>query len=231
MTRIRSTSSVVGVRRSRRVTPAGPRTAGQATRQTIVLVAGRVLIQHGYAALTLRRVADAAGVSVGNLNYYFRTKESLLEALIEHVLADFSLRFEEKIIRRRVVDGSDTLAALLKWAMDGSCTHQYTRLVRELWAMATHNASVAAAMDRYYDQSIAAAMTRLGGSDDARHGTGLMALVPLICIIAEGASAVFGRRGRRHPQYAAVQRLACHLVVEAGRRADTPVQHVTGKPR
>jgi len=32
--------------------------------------------------------------------------------------------------------------------------------------------------------------------------------VSLICIIAEGASVVFGRRGRRHPQYAAVQRLA-----------------------
>ena len=104
----------------------------------IVAVAGKVLVESGYAGLTLKRVADAAGVSVGNLNYHFRTKESLVGAVIEHVLTEFSSRFED-IIRRRVADGSDALSALLQWAMDESCANQYTRLARELWAMASLN--------------------------------------------------------------------------------------------
>ena len=207
---------------------AGPRTAagaprrrgypvGHETRQMIVAVAGKVLVESGYAGLTLKRVADAAGVSVGNLNYYFRTKESLVEALIEHVLTDFSSRFED-IVRHKVADGSNTFSALLQWAMDGSCTPQYSRLARELWAMASHNKSVAAAMDHYYDQSIAAAMARLAGPNDAHRRGELAALVALTCIIAEGASAVFGRRGRRHPQYDAVKQLAGGIVDAAGRR-------------
>lgn len=190
---------------------------GHETRQMIVTVAGEVLVESGYAGLTLKRVADAAGISVGNLNYHFRTKESLVEAVIEHVLTDFASRFED-IVRRRIADGSDALGALLQWAMDESCANQYTRLARELWAMASHNRSVAAAMDRYYDQSIEAAVKRLAVSRDVRRRADLTALVSLVCVIAEGASAVFGRRGRRHPRYAAVQQLACSAVGSAGRR-------------
>jgi AcrR family transcriptional regulator len=190
---------------------------GHDTRQMIVAVAGKVLVESGYQGLTLKRVADAAGISVGNLNYHFRTKESLVEALIEHVLTDFSSQFED-IVRRGVEDGSDALSALLRWAMDGSCAQQYTRLVRELWAMASHNRSVAAAMDRYYDQSITAAVGRMAGTRAPRSREEVTALMSLICIIAEGASAVFSRRGRRHPQYDAVQRLACSAVESAGRR-------------
>ena len=180
---------------------------GHETRQAIIAVAGKVLVESGYAGLTLKRVADAAGVSVGNLNYHFRTKESLLEALIDHVLTDLSARFEV-LIDRGIADGTDVPGALLQWAMDDSCSRQYTRLIRELWAMASHYGPVAAAMDRFYDISIADAAARLAAPNDARRLESFRALVSLICIIAEGASVVFGRRGRRHPQYAAVQRLA-----------------------
>ena len=193
---------------------------GHDTRQMIVSVAGKVLVESGYQGLTLKRVADAAGISVGNLNYHFRTKESLIEALIEHVLTDFSSRFED-IVRRRGAVGSGACSALLRWAMDGSCAPQYTRLVRELWAMASHNRSVAVAMDHYYDQSITAAVGRMAGARDPRSREEVTALVSLICIIAEGASAVFGRRGRRHPQYDAVQQLACRAVENAGHRQKT----------
>lgn len=103
---------------------------GHETRQMIVTVAGEVLVESGYAGLTLKRVADAAGISVGNLNYHFRTKESLVEVVIEHVLTDFASRFED-IVRRRIADGSDALGALLQWAMDESCANQYTRLARD----------------------------------------------------------------------------------------------------
>ena len=196
-----------GTHRSASAPPRRGYQVGHETRQAIIAVAGKVLVESGYAGLTLKRVADAAGVSVGNLNYHFRTKESLLEALIDHVLTDLSARFEV-LIDRGIADGTDVPGALLQWAMDDSCSRQYTRLIRELWAMASHYGPVAAAMDRFYDLSIADAAARLAAPNDARRLESFRALVSLICIIAEGASVVFGRRGRRHPQYAAVQRLA-----------------------
>ena len=81
---------------------------GHDTRQMIVSVAGKVLVESGYQGLTLKRVADAAGISVGNLNYHFRTKESLIEALIEHVLTDFSSRFEDIVRRQGTAGGPAT---------------------------------------------------------------------------------------------------------------------------
>ena len=41
-----------------------------------------MLVTHGYAAFTSRRVAEAAGMAVGNLTYYFPSKRELLRVLI-----------------------------------------------------------------------------------------------------------------------------------------------------
>lgn len=65
-----------------------------ATRARILEVAGRLFEQHGYDAVTVAQIADAADVSVKTLFVYFRSKEdlavadtSLLDALVA-ALAD-----------------------------------------------------------------------------------------------------------------------------------------------
>ncbi len=57
-----------------------PRTGGYARGQDgfehILRSALALLVNHGSAALTLRRIATESGMNVGNLNYYFRSKKS-----------------------------------------------------------------------------------------------------------------------------------------------------------
>jgi AcrR family transcriptional regulator len=59
---------------------------GLAQRARILGVAREVLVAGGLDRLKLREIAALAGISIGNLQYYFKTREDLLEALFR---ADF----------------------------------------------------------------------------------------------------------------------------------------------
>lgn len=76
-----------------------------------------VFAKVGFAAATLREVADAAGVSKGTVFHYFETKESLLVA----------------VVRDRVVSRLDATRELVR-TYDGSSTELVRAMVRHIWA-------------------------------------------------------------------------------------------------
>jgi TetR/AcrR family transcriptional repressor of nem operon len=51
-------------------------------RERLVAAACRVLHEHGVEQTTLADIAQAAGVPVGNVYYYFKTKDQLVEAAL-----------------------------------------------------------------------------------------------------------------------------------------------------
>ena len=55
---------------------------GEARRAAIMAEARRGLLQDGYPAVSLRMIASALGISIGNLQYYFGTKDDLIETVI-----------------------------------------------------------------------------------------------------------------------------------------------------
>lgn len=60
-----------------------PMTRGAASRGRIVEVAHQILAAEGLERFVLREIAKRAGMQLGNLQYYFATREDLLEAVIE----------------------------------------------------------------------------------------------------------------------------------------------------
>ena len=48
-----------------------------ATRERILLEAARLFRHHGYAATTLREVADASGIKAGSIYYHFGSKDEI----------------------------------------------------------------------------------------------------------------------------------------------------------
>lgn len=58
------------------------RSKGEARSQAIEAEARRMLLDEGYAAVSLRKIATTLGISIGNLQYYFATKDDLVEAVI-----------------------------------------------------------------------------------------------------------------------------------------------------
>lgn len=53
-------------------------TKGSSTRNRIVEQARKLLIEKGYEAFVMRELADTLGIKLGNLQYYFKTKEVLI---------------------------------------------------------------------------------------------------------------------------------------------------------
>jgi len=65
-----------------RETPA-PVEADSVTRERILLEAARLFRHHGYAATTLREVADASGIKAGSIYYHFESKDQILGEVLD----------------------------------------------------------------------------------------------------------------------------------------------------
>ncbi|NJL28443.1 MAG: TetR/AcrR family transcriptional regulator, partial [Thermoanaerobaculia bacterium] len=52
-------------------------------RERLIAAARDVIYRQGYGPTTLAHVAEASGVPLGNVYYYFKTKDALVEAVIE----------------------------------------------------------------------------------------------------------------------------------------------------
>jgi AcrR family transcriptional regulator len=61
----------------------------QQTASLILDAAEQLMIQERYHNFSIRKVATRAGVTVGNLQYHFATKASLIEAMLDHCIARY----------------------------------------------------------------------------------------------------------------------------------------------
>ncbi|WP_255149153.1 TetR/AcrR family transcriptional regulator [Halorarius halobius] len=62
------------------------------TSEDIMAATYCALCEHGYADLTMQRIADESGKSKAALHYHYDTKEELLNAFLEHLLDQFESR-------------------------------------------------------------------------------------------------------------------------------------------
>lgn len=87
--------------------------AGQKTnsRGKILAAAADVAREAGPGSVSLEAVANRAGVSKGGLLYHFPTKAKLMQALVEHYLAEFQTSLDEAR-----AGGESLLAAFVKRA-------------------------------------------------------------------------------------------------------------------
>jgi AcrR family transcriptional regulator len=95
--------------------------------------AERLLITHGYAGVTARRLAEEAGANHGLIHYYFGSMEQLLVQVLE--------RFTERlIVRQRAMYAAD-VPFLQKWRsamgfLDDDFSSGYQKVWLELQALA-----------------------------------------------------------------------------------------------
>jgi AcrR family transcriptional regulator len=124
---------------------------GHARIESILDAAAEVLISGGYKKLTLRQIALRAGITVGNLTYYYRTKEALLKDLLDKIAFDYL----DEMARVGGASGNsptDRFVAIIEFLIEDLHTQRTTRLFPELWALANHNAHAAEMMDSMYAQ-------------------------------------------------------------------------------
>jgi AcrR family transcriptional regulator len=168
--------------------------------------ARRVLIQHGYAGFTTRRVAEAASIAPGNLSYHFPSKQDLIQALITHLLPDYLAQLET-FISDPMLPREEEIARLLRWAMVDTVDNDVVHVFRELWIMALRDEKIRRKLDEYYDEvmnRVARLLRRFRPNADARS---IRELVQIWALIAEGSNVYYGTGARRAISYERVTEL------------------------
>jgi len=108
---------------------------GQARIEAILEAAAEVLISQGYKKLTLRQIALRAGITVGNLTYYYGSKEALLKDLLDHILHTY-LDEMDRIVKASGDSPEDHFVAIVEYLIEDLHTQRTTKFFPELWALA-----------------------------------------------------------------------------------------------
>ena len=137
-------------------------TRGEATRARIIAIAREVLTNEGLEAFVIRDIAKRAGIQLGNLQYYFSTREDLIEAVIQ---GEFASNLETmRTLEAAAEDLADYMRRLAQLML-----HEYTGVGGKLWPvlrlMRTHNSRFRELSKTIYAQhfeSMVGAMRRFG---------------------------------------------------------------------
>lgn len=121
-------------------------------RSRIILDCARsILVNEGYAELTLRRAAARAGIRLGTLQYYYPTKEKLFRAAFKDALREESERIDNRVTRAGT-NPEKRLRALFRGAFQATGNEQTTGFFLELWSRARFDNFAAKLMDDFYLQ-------------------------------------------------------------------------------
>lgn len=108
---------------------------------TLLEAAKKVLRQNGYAGLSTRDVAAAAGVPLSQIHYHFGSKQGLVMALFEYLN-------EQLLDRQDAMFGDPTLKLSERWDracdfLDEDIASGYVRVLQELIAASWSDPAVA----------------------------------------------------------------------------------------
>ncbi|SNS38431.1 transcriptional regulator, TetR family [Actinacidiphila glaucinigra] len=156
-----------------------PNPAG--TRQNIISAVLRIIGQDGVAAVTNRRIAQEAGVSLGSVTYHFATQHDLLRESLLHFVEEETGRFTELAARGRQ-EGIDLkgAAALVGQVAEGAGFDSTHLAPFELYVQAGRDPALreaAAECFAAYDRLAASVLTALGVPDAEEAASTVVALV------------------------------------------------------
>lgn len=125
-------------------------------RLRILAAAEQAFVRHGFHAATMQHVAEAAGMSAGNLYRYFPSKEALVEGLCANDRSERAKVFMRMNTGRLLIDEiGETLRDHLL-----TRPPEKARLIVEIWAEAGRNPRVAE-ITRALDAEVLSELARL----------------------------------------------------------------------
>ncbi len=120
---------------------------GREGHEQILRAALNLLVEHGYRAMSMRRVAAACDMKLGNLTYYFATKEDLVRELLDAIISSYEIEFDA-IVHEGGISPEDRLTEICVLILEDICTKKTTRVFPELWALSNHDPFV---LDRVHE--------------------------------------------------------------------------------
>lgn len=116
---------------------------------TILEAARDALVEEGYPGLTMRNIAKRAGITVGNLSYYYGKRDDLLHDLLEAVIQGYVEDFD-RIVENVERSPEERLEDMVRFVVGDLATKETTGFFIALWGLAAHNDVAAKEMTYVY---------------------------------------------------------------------------------
>ncbi|WP_041528278.1 TetR/AcrR family transcriptional regulator [Paracoccus aminophilus] len=115
-----------------------------------ILEAARIiLVEKGYSELTLREVSRAANVRLGNLQYYYPTRDALLEDLFKLISSAYEQRLEEIKFESEAAP-QEKFSMMINFLFGDSLERSVSRLFFDIWALSQRADHVATQVAKMY---------------------------------------------------------------------------------
>lgn len=117
-------------------------------RRELIEATVRTIGRRGFASTTLSHVAGEAGLSPGIVNFYFKSKEQLLQETLEHLVVEYD-RISQRIIAAAGNEPAAQLMALIAADFDPAIfTREKVAVWYAFWAEAATNDAYRAVVSR-----------------------------------------------------------------------------------
>ena len=179
-------------------------TKGERRKQQVLTLARRQLIELGIDKLTLRSLADELGMTLGNLQYYFPSRDDLLEAVLRAEVATDLSAFRTAIGTGIADTGASEAADELRNAVT-SLAHRWYALNGSVYlpvaVRALHDDRSASVIREIWEQFYAEFTSLVRRVDPEAGRTEARCRAMLIVTLLDGSSiqsyATSGRLSRR----------------------------------
>jgi len=111
--------------------------------------AKNTLVDEGFSGLSFRTIAKRAGITVGNVTYYFPTKDDLLVELAGYIFDRWEARFRRSL-PSGIEDKTEIFLYSIRYMIDENKRPKSNRLLLEMWAMSNHSTAVMKMLDAFY---------------------------------------------------------------------------------
>jgi AcrR family transcriptional regulator len=119
-------------------------------RVRMILEEGKnTLVDEGFSGLSFRNIAKRARITVGNVTYYFPTKDDLLVELAGYIFDRWEDRFRRNL-PTNLTDKMDIFLYSIRYMIEENKRVKSNRLLLEMWAMANHSTAVMRMLDAFY---------------------------------------------------------------------------------
>jgi AcrR family transcriptional regulator len=161
------------------------RRKGTERRQTIVDAARQKLIDAGLPGLVMRDLAETLGITHGNVQYYFSTKDDLLIAIFEQEVKRYTDSMHDAI--ELATSRSARISTIFDSAIE-EIQSESTSLWMMLHSLARQNESLLAILanaNRLYDSALAESITLI---DPTLSGERRLHIAQIIRMMIDGLS-------------------------------------------
>jgi AcrR family transcriptional regulator len=117
----------------------------------ILRTARQAFQEDGYAGFSVRGVAARLGITLGNLQYYFKTRDELLQATLSEEMRK-TLGLYASIANQPGLSAQRRCSTFVEHSFHDNNDTDLPRLLFEAWALAQHDSKVAELVDNMYAQ-------------------------------------------------------------------------------